>query len=113
MHCSTLQAARPNARTLQITFDLDRSPIIQLFAILLIVAAIGFLVLIFLTAQLPNFATSMAAFFFAFWSLRRMVEPLIKTFPTLFDYWILTICMLALLGAGWKVYLLKRHASGV
>jgi len=94
-------------------FGLSRSPIIQLFAGMLLVAAIGFLVLILLTAQLPNLATSMAAFFLAFWSLRRILEPLIKTFPTLFDYWMLTICMLALLGAGWKVYLLKRPETGV
>ena len=55
----------------------------------------------------------MAAFFLALWSLRRILEPLIKTFPTLFDYGILTICMLALLGASWKVYRLKHPESGV
>ena len=113
IHCSTMQTSRPKARTLHIRFSLDRNPIIQLFAVMLLVASIGFLGLIFFTAQITNFATSMAAFFLTFWSLRRMLEPLIKTFPTLFDYWMLTICILALLGAGWKVYSLKRPESGV
>jgi len=113
MHCSTLQAHRPNARTLRINFGLERSLIIWLFAVMLLVASIGFLVLILLTAQLSNLATSMAAFFLSLWSLRRILESLIKTFPTLLDYWMLTICILALLGAGWKVYSLKRPESGV
>jgi hypothetical protein len=113
MPCSTLQASRPNARTFHLKFDLNRSPIILLFVAMLAVASIGFLVLIWLTAQLSNLATSMAAFFLSLWALRRILEPMIKTFPTLFDYGMLTICMLALLFVAWKVYFLKRPESGV
>jgi hypothetical protein len=95
MHCSTLQANRPNTRTLHINFGLDRSPIVQLFTVMLMVGSIGFLVLFWFTAQLSNLAMPMAAFFLSLWSLRRILEPLIKTFPTLFDYGIMTICILA------------------
>ena len=113
MHCSTLQANRPNTRTLHINFGLDRSPIVQLFTVMLMVGSIGFLVLFWFTAQLSNLAMPMAAFFLSLWSLRRILEPLIKTFPTLFDYGIMTICILALLVAYWKVYRLTRPESGV
>ena len=113
MHCSTLEADRLNPRTFHIRFGLNRDPMIQLFAVMLVVASIGFLVLILLTAQLANLATSMAAFFLALWSLRRILEPLIKTFPTLFDSGILTICILAVLCVSWRLYWLKRPESGV
>jgi hypothetical protein len=108
MNCSTLQGYRPNARTLQIHFGLDRNLIIWLFVIMLVVASVGFFVLIFLTAQIPTLATSMAAFFFSLWTMRRILEPLMKTFPTLFDNGMLTICILALLCVSWKLYFLKR-----
>ena len=51
MDCSTLQVSSPNARTLHINFGLNRSLIIQLFTGMLVVASIGFLVLILFTAQ--------------------------------------------------------------
>ena len=89
------------------------SVIIWLFVIMLVVASVGFFVLIFLTAQITTLATSMAAFFFSLWTMRRILEPLMKTFPTLFDYGMLTICILALLCVSWKVYFLKRPESGV
>ena len=113
MYCSTMQVNRPQARTVHIRFGLDRSPIIQLFAVMLVVAPIGFLVLILRTAQLQNLATSMAAFFFSLWSLRGILAPMMKTFPTLFDYGILTLCLLAVLCVSWRLYLLKRPESGV
>ena len=113
MNCSTMQSYRPHARTLQIHFGLERSLIIWLFVIMLVVASVGFFVLIFLTAQITTLATSMAAFFFSLWTMRRILEPLMKTFPTLFDYGMLTICILALLCVSWKVYFLKRPESGV
>jgi hypothetical protein len=113
MPCSTIQASRPNARTVYLKFDLNRSPIIWLFVAMLAVASVGFFVLIFLTAQIPTLATSMAAFFFSLWTMRRILEPLMKTFPTLFDYGMLTICILALLCVSWKLYFLKRPESGV
>ena len=80
---------------------------------MLVVAPIGFLVLILRTAQLQNLATSMAAFFFSLWSLRGILAPMMKTFPTLFDYGILTLCLLAVLCVSWRLYLLKRPESGV
>jgi len=38
-------------------------------------------------------AAAVASYFFSAFSLRTMIGDQIKTFPTLFDCWILTVCM--------------------
>jgi hypothetical protein len=111
--CSELHVDRLNTGHFHIKFGLDRSPFIELYVVALTIASVVFLILILQINQLTTLATSIASFFLALWSLRRIFDPQIKTFPTLFDHGILSICMLALFCLLWKVYRLKRLESGV
>ena len=111
--CGEIHSDRIKAGHFHIQFVLHRSPVVQLFASTFVLVAIAFLFLILWITQLTSLATSMASFFLALWSLRRILESQIKTFPTLFDYAILVICVAALLCVCGKVYTLTRPESGV
>jgi hypothetical protein len=113
MDCSEIHSNRLNAGHYHIRLVLHRSPVVQLFATTLVVVAVAFLILILWITQLTSLATSLASFFLALWSLRRILETQIKTFPTLFDCAILIICVAALLCVCGKVYTLTRPESGV
>ena len=104
MDCNEIHSDRLKAGHFRIQFVLHRSPVVQLFATTFVLVAVAFLILILWITQPPSLATSMASFFLALWSLRRILETQIKTFPTLFDYAILVICVAALLCVCGKVY---------
>jgi hypothetical protein len=104
MDCNEIHSDRLNAGHFHIQFVLHRSPVVQLFATTFVLVAISFLILILWITQLTSLATSMASFFLALWSLRRILETQIKTFPTVFDCAILVICVAALLCVCGKVY---------
>ena len=113
MNCREMFVTRPNSRTVHIKFGLHRSPFAQLYTVTLTLASIVFLFLIIRITQFTSLATAMASFFLSLWSIRRIFDPQIKTFPTLFDHGILCICMLALFCLLWKVYRLRRLETGM
>jgi hypothetical protein len=77
--CGEIHSDRIKAGHFHIQFVLHRSPVVQLFASTFVLVAIAFLFLILWITQLTSLATSMASFFLALWSLRRILESQIKT----------------------------------
>jgi hypothetical protein len=108
MHCSELHVDRPKIGHFHIQFVLHRSPLVKLFVITFVGVAAGFLGLILWITQPTILAASMASFFLSLWSIRRILETQMKTFPTLFDCAILVICVAALLCVFWKACTLSR-----
>jgi hypothetical protein len=106
MDCGSVKATRPDEGVLHVEFQLRRNPLVQLTAVVLCIAAAVFMVLIaFMRAE--SLAPSVASFFFSLWSIRAILSSQIKTFPTLLDGFILTLCALLLLILGWKLVLTK------
>ncbi len=85
-----------------LSFELRRSPLIQLSAIVLGVAGLVFLVIIMTLEKVELLAPSVASYFFALWSIRGILSSEIRVFPTLLDAWILTLCVVLVVLLIWK-----------
>lgn len=104
MDCDALKANRSGDGLYHIELNLSRNPLVQLTAVILGVASLAFLVLAaFMKPE--TLPTSVASFFFSLWSIRAILSSQIKTFPTLLDSFILTLCATLLLILGWKLTL--------
>ena len=108
MDCGSLSANRSDDGLYHVEFRLSRNPLVQLTAVLLCAASLAFLVLTaFMKSE--SLPTSVASFFFSLWSVRAILSSQIKTFPTLLDGFILTLCATLLLILGWKLALAKAR----
>lgn len=100
----------PITNGVKLSFRLERSPLTVLFAVVLAIAALAFALLILTLTKTETIATASASFFLSLWSLRTIVASESHTFPTLFDSWILTVCIIFMAGLIWKV---SRYATTV
>lgn len=104
LDCSNISALRsPGGETLQIAFSLSRNPLVQLAVYVFATATLIFIPLVTLWGKTEGLAVSVASYFFSIWSLRGVLSGEIKTFPTLFDCWLLTVCMLMITALIWRV----------
>jgi hypothetical protein len=103
INCNTLRAKYYDNDKINIQFTISRSPIIQLFSIVIIIASLMMLFFIVRLEKKEILATAIASYFFSLWSLRQILSSQIHTFPTIFDLWILSISMLLILLLAWKV----------
>lgn len=103
--CKTFTVDR-QSNVAHISFDAERNPVVMLTAFVLVSAAFIFLVLIVTCVKTESLSTSVASYFFSLWSIRAILSSEIKTFPTLLDMAILSMCvlLLGLLGVrlAWK-----------
>jgi len=102
--CDRLQVSSDPKGGLNVSFALRRSPLIQLFVIVLSLALIVFLVLIIRIKDTGVLPTAVASYFFSAFSLRTIVGDQIKTFPTFFDCFILSVCMAMIVSLLWIVH---------
>jgi hypothetical protein len=100
-----------------LTFEIRRKPLVQLTAVVIIIAATLFVLIIPFSVKRDALPTSVASFFFSIWSTRGIVASEMKVFPTLFDIAILALCvlLLVLIGArllvAWTKYTLSQSHS--
>jgi hypothetical protein len=76
---------------------------------LILAASLIFAILILALKKAEPLAAGIASFFFSLWSLRGILDPQIRTFPTLIDYWFVLLCSFLLTGLLWR--LLTRRPS--
>jgi hypothetical protein len=105
--CDRVKASVTGSGSIRLSFGLQRSPLIQLTAIVLVIASMVFIAIIFRLGKIESLATSVASFFISMWSLRNILGTSMKTFPTLFDCAILTLCMLVVVALCWKTVINK------
>lgn len=101
--CNKFRVSSDPKGSLHVSFTLRRSPLIQLFVFVLSLAMVIFLVLIIRIKDTGVLPTAVASYFFSVFSLRTIVGDQVKTFPTLFDCVILTVCMVMLVSLIWTV----------
>jgi hypothetical protein len=94
--CKTFSVGWASSHELQVRFDLKRDRLIQLFAVVFVVVAAVFPLIIVRLADVPALATSVASYFLSLWSLRRIMEGEIHVFPSVFDAMILGLSVLLL-----------------
>jgi len=102
--CDRLQVSPDPKGGIHVSFALRRSPLIQLFVLVLSLALLVFLVLIIRIKDTGVLPAAVASYFFSAFSLRTIVGDQIKTFPTFFDCWILTVCMAMIVSLLWIVH---------
>lgn len=88
--CDQLSFSQNTKGDLHVSFALW---LIQLFVIVLSLALVVFIAPIVRIKETGALAAAVASYFFSAFSLRTIIGDQIKTFPTLFDCWILTVCM--------------------
>jgi hypothetical protein len=111
MGCSSASASRNTDGTLNLKFQMSRNPLVQLTAITLAVTAAMFMILIVSLHKVETIAAAVASFFFSVWSVRGIFASQLRTFPTLLDCYILTLCAVLLVLLCWKVILSGMHKT--
>jgi hypothetical protein len=105
LDCDSLNVQERSGSGLEIKFEERRNRVVQLTAVLLVVAAFLFLLGIVLFAKSESLPTSIASFFFSLWSIRSILSSEIKTFPTILDLAILFLCVFLLVLIGVRISL--------
>jgi hypothetical protein len=100
--CRTFIVER-NLNVAHISFAAKRNPVVQLTALVLLIEAFIFLVAIVTCVKAESLPTSVASYFFSLWSIRAILSSEIKTFPTLLDMTILSMCVLLLCLLGFRL----------
>jgi hypothetical protein len=98
--CDTYRVERKNANTVHLSFEARRNPLVQLTAVVLVGAGLLFLVGIIGFVKRESLPASIASFFFSLWSIRAILSSEMKTFPTVLDLAILSLCVLLLVALG-------------
>lgn len=95
-NCNRIQ--RRADGSIRVRFLLRRDPFMQCFCVVVLLSGLVLISLILATQSASALATSVAAFFFSLWSIRGVLAPEIRTFPTIFDYGIFSLCFFTLAG---------------
>jgi hypothetical protein len=111
--CNSLKVSPQKSGALQVSFALKRSPLIQLFVVVLCLALVVFLVLILQIKDTGALPTAVASYFFSALTLRTIVSDQIKMFPTLFDCFILSLSMAMIVALLWIVHRPAKRDSTV
>jgi hypothetical protein len=109
LRCAECRATKSSNGQVHILFLLDRSPLIQLTVYVVAAAPIIFILLIMSLTQVESVVVSVASYFVSIWSLRGILSEPMKTFPTLFDCWLLSMSMIMIIFFLWKIIRLKGY----
>lgn len=107
--CQEVSVVRPEKGKVTYGFTVDRSPLITLTSIVLVITATFFVVMIGFINSIQTLALTAASFFFSIWSLRGILSAEIQTFPTLFDASLLSLSVILLVILSWKVLMLSPN----
>jgi hypothetical protein len=80
-----------------ISFELNRNPLIVDAAVLLLLVALGFAVLITLFTDRGPLPHALSSFFFAVWTIRTLFGLTAEGFPTFFDLCLISLVLLIIL----------------
>lgn len=98
--CDSAKATSDPSGKVHINFEIRRNPLVQVMAIVILMAAALFVLIIPFTVRREALPTSVASFFFSIWSIRGIWSSEMKVFPTRLDIIILFLCVLLLLLIG-------------
>jgi hypothetical protein len=101
--CDRLTYAVLGPDKVHIRFEMRRKPLVQLMAVVLLIAATLFVLIIPFSVKWDALPTSVASFFFAVWSVRGILTSEMKVFPTLFDVSILSLSVLFIMLIGCRI----------
>ena len=103
--CETVSVERIGGDKLRIGFELRRNPLVRVTAIVLLIAAFLFVLVTPFAVKWDGLPISVASFFFSIWSIRSILSPEMKVFPTLLDLLILLMSVLLILLIGVRAIL--------
>lgn len=113
--CKSINSNLVDNNTIQIVFSITRYRLTQLFVIALLLSFLIFMIAIINLEKVESLTIGSASFFFSMWSIRKILEPEIHTFPTLFDIWILILCVIILIFLCYRLiqhYRARTNARG-
>ena len=103
--CETASVKRIGEDKFRIRFEMRRNPLVRVTGIVLLIAASIFVFVIPFSVKWQALPISVASFFFSIWSIRSILSPEIKVFPTLLDLIILLMSVLLILLIGVRAIL--------
>jgi hypothetical protein len=98
--CETVRITTDPTGKIHMTFEMRRNILVQFMAIVILIAATMFVLIIPFTVKRDSLPTSVASFFFSIWSIRGILSSEMKIFPTQLDIMILFLCVLLILLLG-------------
>ena len=109
--CGSLKVKRKAPGVVHIQFEARRNPLVQLTAIVLVLAGLIFLLVIVFVVKVESLPTSVASFFFSLWSIRAIMASQLRTFPTILDLAVLSLCALFLVLLGIRLAIRQIRAD--
>ena len=108
--CKTASLKKWHDGKFIVRFEMRRNPLVRITGIVLLIAATLFVLVIPFVIKWDAMPTSAASFFFSIWSIRSILSPEIKIFPTLLDLMLLFLSVLLLLFIGIRAILEYRKS---
>jgi hypothetical protein len=97
----------------KLEFELKREIFIKIFCLVVAFTAALFVFLIIgYVNEVAPLAMSLGGFFISLWSIRGRLGVQIETFPTAFDYYILSLTIILLVGILTKILIRYQRAGG-
>jgi hypothetical protein len=101
--CDRVKVSAVSPDKIHLHFQIRRNPLVQLMAVVMLIAATLFVLIIPFAVKRDALPTSVASFFFSIWSIRGILSSEMKVFPTRLDMAILFLSVLLLLLIGVRV----------
>ena len=101
--CETFVSKWDGAEKLTVQVSFRRNPFVQATVVIIGLCALGFGVILGLIKRTEDLAVAAASYFFSIWSVRAIVTPSGLAYPTLFDFWLMTVCMIVLFVVAWRL----------
>lgn len=92
--CGTAKLTTYPSGQLHLNFEMRRNPLVKLMAIVILLVAALFVLIIPFAVKLETLPTAVASFFFSIWSIRGILNPEIPVFPSRLDLIVLCLCIL-------------------
>jgi hypothetical protein len=101
--CEQIKAEIVSSDTIHVRFEIRRNPLVRVMAVVVLTAALLFVLIVPFAVKVDALPTSVASFFFSIWSVRGILSSEAKVFPTRLDEAILFLSVLLLLLIGIRV----------
>jgi hypothetical protein len=108
LDCRDVQVTRRSVDTINLSFGVDRSHLVQFAAFTLLVAALVLIEAIVFVGEKRTFAPALGSFFLSLWSIRSVFLVQTTVFPTLLDLAVLCLCVSVPFSLGLRIWILDR-----
>lgn len=101
--CETFVSKWDGVDKLVIQLTARRNPFVQASVVIIGLGALAFGILLGFIKGTEDLAVATASYFFSVWSVRSIFAPSGLAYPTVFDLWLIIVCMIVLFVVAWRL----------